>query len=196
MLQRVGSLPFLLEHLDGLTILAVEGEIDAANIDAFEAILDVVAKANTDTVIVDLTNLEFMDVRGINAMARSRTMIESLGRSFVLRRPPPSVQRMLEVLGPDMPVEPNLPTEAVEAAAGQHLHRRQAPLTTETVYEVIELVGTSSEGWEQAVAAVVARIRDLRIAELSQLDVHIDNGSVVRYRAKVKLSFKFEEGVS
>ena len=51
MLQRVGRLPFLLEHLDGQTTLAVEGEIDAANIDAFEAILDVVAKADTGTVM-------------------------------------------------------------------------------------------------------------------------------------------------
>ena len=68
----------------------------------------------------------------------------------------------------------------------------------ESVYKVIELVGTSSEGWEQAVAAAVARasqsLRDLRIAEVSQLDVQIEEGSVVAYRAKVKVSFKFEGG--
>ena len=68
----------------------------------------------------------------------------------------------------------------------------------ESVYKVIELVGTSSEGWEQAVAAAVTRasqsVRDLRIAEVSELDVQIENGSVMAYRAKVKVSFKYEGG--
>ena len=68
----------------------------------------------------------------------------------------------------------------------------------ESVYKVIELVGTSTEGWEQAVAGAVARasqsLRDLRIAEVSELDVQIENGSVAAYRAKVKVSFKFEDG--
>jgi flavin-binding protein dodecin len=68
----------------------------------------------------------------------------------------------------------------------------------DSVYKVIELVGTSSEGWEQAVSAAVARasqsLRDLRIAEVSQLDVQIENGGVTAYRAKVKLSFKYEGG--
>ena len=68
----------------------------------------------------------------------------------------------------------------------------------ESVYKVIELVGTSSEGCEQAVAAAVARasqsLRDLRIAEVSELDVQIENGSVSAYRAKVKVSFKYEGG--
>ena len=67
-----------------------------------------------------------------------------------------------------------------------------------SVYKVIELVGTSSEGWEQAVSAAVARagqsLRDLRIAEISQLDVQIENGAVAAYRAKVKVSFKYEGG--
>jgi flavin-binding protein dodecin len=66
----------------------------------------------------------------------------------------------------------------------------------DSVYKVIELIGKSSEGWEQAVAAAVGRasetLRDLRIAEVSELDVQIENGSVVAYRAKVKLSFKYE----
>ena len=66
----------------------------------------------------------------------------------------------------------------------------------ESVYKVIELVGTSSEGWEQAVAAAVTRasqsVRDLRIAEVSELDVQIENGSVIAYRAKIKVSFKYE----
>ena len=68
----------------------------------------------------------------------------------------------------------------------------------ESVYKVIELVGTSSEGWEQAVAAAVGRasqsLRDLRIAEVDKLDVQIENGAVTAYRAKVKVSFKYEGG--
>ena len=68
----------------------------------------------------------------------------------------------------------------------------------ESVYKVIELVGTSSDSWEKATAAAVARagqsLRDLRIAEVSQLDVQIRDGKVETYRAKVKLSFKFEGG--
>jgi dodecin len=68
----------------------------------------------------------------------------------------------------------------------------------DSVYKVIELVGTSSDGWEQAVAAAVSRasqsLRDLRIAEVSELDVQIENGSVMAYRAKVKVSFKYEGG--
>jgi len=68
----------------------------------------------------------------------------------------------------------------------------------ESVYKVIELVGTSTEGWEQAVAAAVTRasqsLRDLRIAEVSELDVQIENGSVSAYRAKVKVSFKYAGG--
>jgi len=65
-----------------------------------------------------------------------------------------------------------------------------------SVYKVIELVGTSSESWEKAVSAAVARasqsLRDLRIAEVSTLDVQIENGAVTAYRAKVKVSFKYE----
>ena len=67
-----------------------------------------------------------------------------------------------------------------------------------SVYKVIELVGTSSESWEQAVAAAVARasqsLRDLRIAEVSEMDVQIENGAVTAYRAKVKVSFKYGGG--
>ncbi len=66
----------------------------------------------------------------------------------------------------------------------------------ESVYKVIELIGTSTESWEKAAANAVemaARsLRDLRIAEVVQLDMHLDNGKVVAYRAKVKLSFKYE----
>lgn len=67
----------------------------------------------------------------------------------------------------------------------------------ESVYKVIELVGTSTESWEKAAAAAVERasksLRDLRIAEILQLDLQLDEGKIVAYRAKVKVSFKYED---
>ncbi|HMH81994.1 MAG TPA: dodecin domain-containing protein [Gemmatimonadales bacterium] len=66
----------------------------------------------------------------------------------------------------------------------------------ESVYKVIELVGTSTESWEKAAAAAVKRaartLRDLRVAEVSQLDLQLKDGKVESYRAKVKVSFKYE----
>jgi len=66
----------------------------------------------------------------------------------------------------------------------------------ESVYKVIELVGTSTESWEKAAAAAVKRaaktLRDLRIAEVSQLDMQLKDGKVESYRAKLKVSFKYE----
>jgi flavin-binding protein dodecin len=66
----------------------------------------------------------------------------------------------------------------------------------ESVYKVIELVGTSTESWEKAAAAAVKQasksLRDLRIAEVLQLDMHLKDGKVEAYRAKLKVSFKFE----
>ncbi|RJP54009.1 MAG: dodecin domain-containing protein [Anaerolineaceae bacterium] len=68
----------------------------------------------------------------------------------------------------------------------------------ESVYKVIELVGTSTESWEKAAAAAVERaaesLRELRVAEVAELDVVIENGKVTTYRAKVKVSFKYESG--
>ena len=68
----------------------------------------------------------------------------------------------------------------------------------ESVYKIIELVGTSTESWEKAAAAAVRRasktLRDLRIAEVSQLDMQLEDGRVLAYRAKVKLSFKYDDG--
>ena len=68
----------------------------------------------------------------------------------------------------------------------------------ERVYKVIELVGTSTESWEKAAAAAVElagkSLRDLRIAEIAQLDMQLKDGKVDSYRAKVKVSFKFEGG--
>jgi dodecin len=66
----------------------------------------------------------------------------------------------------------------------------------ESVYKIIELVGTSTESWEKAAKAAVDRasksLRDLRIAEIAQLDMQLKDGKVEAYRAKVKVSFKFE----
>ncbi|MHA2172756.1 MAG: dodecin family protein [Candidatus Kariarchaeaceae archaeon] len=66
----------------------------------------------------------------------------------------------------------------------------------ESVYKVIELVGTSPTSWEEAIQAVVAKasqtLRDIRIVEVEKLDAKVDGGKVVAYRARVKLSFKFE----
>ena len=66
----------------------------------------------------------------------------------------------------------------------------------DSVYKVIELVGTSSESWEKAAAAAVKQaaksLRDLRIAEVSQMDLQIEGGKVMAYRTKLKVSFKYE----
>ena len=67
----------------------------------------------------------------------------------------------------------------------------------ESVYKVIELVGTSPESWEKAATAAVetaaASLRDLRIAEVTALDLQIEEGQVRLYRAKVKVSFKYHQ---
>ncbi len=67
---------------------------------------------------------------------------------------------------------------------------------SESVYKIIELVGTSTESWEKAATSAVNRagqsLRDLRIAEVVTLDMQIKDGKVDAYRAKVKVSFKYE----
>jgi flavin-binding protein dodecin len=66
----------------------------------------------------------------------------------------------------------------------------------DSVYKIIELVGTSTVSWEEAAKSAVElaakSLRDLRIAEIAELDMQIDKGKVVSYRAKVKVSFKYE----
>ena len=66
----------------------------------------------------------------------------------------------------------------------------------ESVYKVIELIGTSPESWEKAAATAVERasktLHDLRVAEVAELDLVIESGKVAAYRAKVKVSFKYE----
>ena len=66
----------------------------------------------------------------------------------------------------------------------------------DSVYKVIELVGTSTESWEKAASTAVERaaqsLRDLRVAEVVELDMVLEEGKITAYRAKIKVSFKFE----
>jgi flavin-binding protein dodecin len=68
----------------------------------------------------------------------------------------------------------------------------------ESVYKIIELVGTSTESWEKAATAAVVRasktLRDLRVAEVVELDLQLKDGKVEAYRAKIKVSFKYKDG--
>jgi len=67
---------------------------------------------------------------------------------------------------------------------------------SDSVYKVIELVGTSTNSWEEAAKNAVTKasksLRDLRIAEVTAMDMHLNDGEIEFYRTKVKLSFKFE----
>ena len=69
---------------------------------------------------------------------------------------------------------------------------------SDSVYKVIELVGTSAKSWEDAAKHAVETagnsLKDLRVAEIRELDLKVENGKVVAYRAKVNLSFKYESG--
>ena len=65
----------------------------------------------------------------------------------------------------------------------------------ESIYKIITLIGTSSESWEKAatnaVEGAARTLQDLRIAEVEELDLQIDNGKVINYRAKIRVSFKY-----
>ncbi len=67
----------------------------------------------------------------------------------------------------------------------------------ESVYKVVEIVGSSADSWEKAAAAAVQRasssLRDLRVAEVVEQDIQIEDGKVKAYRTKLKLSFKMED---
>lgn len=67
----------------------------------------------------------------------------------------------------------------------------------DSVYKVVELVGTSTESWEKAASAAVERasksLKNLRVAEVSELDMKVEDGKITGYRAKVKVSFKYED---
>ena len=66
-----------------------------------------------------------------------------------------------------------------------------------SVYKVIEIIGTSDTSWEEAARTAVeeaaGHLEDLRVAEIEQLDMHIVDNKVAAYRAKVKVSFKYEK---
>jgi hypothetical protein len=67
---------------------------------------------------------------------------------------------------------------------------------SESVYKVIELIGSSTESWEKAAEAAVKQasksLRDLRVAEVAELDIHLEDGKVIAYRAKMRISFKYQ----
>jgi hypothetical protein len=69
---------------------------------------------------------------------------------------------------------------------------------SDSVYKVITVVGSSPKSWEDAARLAVETasktLRDLRVAEIEELDMHIENGKIVAYRAKVRISFKYEGG--
>lgn len=69
----------------------------------------------------------------------------------------------------------------------------------DSVYKVITLIGTSPDSWEKAAAAAVERaaqtLQDLRVAEVRELDMQLEDGKVIAYRAKVRISFKYREDV-
>jgi dodecin len=86
-----------------------------------------------------------------------------------------------------------------EAAADQRAARTtRRPSMAESVYKIVELVGTSTESWEKAARAAVEMasksLRDLRIAEVVEQDLVISNGTVEAFRTKLKVSFKYEDG--
>ena len=75
--------------------------------------------------------------------------------------------------------------------------KKEGAVVAESVYKIIELVGTSTDSWEKAAAAAVEKasgsLRDLRIAEVAELDLQIEGGRVTAYRARLKVSFKYED---
>jgi flavin-binding protein dodecin len=77
-------------------------------------------------------------------------------------------------------------------------HKRREKMA-DSVYKVITLIGTSTESWEKAAAAAVQRaaqtLEDLRVAEVKELDMLLEEGNVISYRAKVRVSFKYREDV-
>jgi dodecin len=85
---------------------------------------------------------------------------------------------------------------ATDWQLGERIRRKELTMA-ESVYKVIELIGSSTESWEKAASAAVERaaqsLQDLRVAEVVQLDMHLENGQVLAYRAKVKVSFKYHD---
>ncbi|MFO7620479.1 MAG: dodecin domain-containing protein, partial [Bacteroidales bacterium] len=94
------------------------------------------------------------------------------------------------------PIDPAFLSSAPPYRAGQIHRAARRTVMAESVYKIVELVGTSDKSWEKAAKAAVETaaqsLRDLRIAEVVALDMLIEEGKVQLFRAKVKLSFKFE----
>jgi len=76
--------------------------------------------------------------------------------------------------------------------------KERRKIMADSVYKIIELVGTSDKSWEDAAKSVVERasqsLRDLRVAEVSEMDLKVENGKITAFRVKLKLSFKYEGG--
>jgi dodecin len=88
-----------------------------------------------------------------------------------------------------------LPGRCVDASADAAKSKGSKKNRAEAVYKIVELVGTSPISWEEAarnaVETAAQTLRELRIAEIIKLDMKVDNGKVVAYRARVSLSFKY-----
>jgi flavin-binding protein dodecin len=86
----------------------------------------------------------------------------------------------------------------MSAISGKKTAWRKESNMAESVYKVIDLVGTSSESWEKAAAACIDRasqtLRDIRVARVVEQDVHVESGKPLTYRVKLQLSFKYEGG--
>jgi flavin-binding protein dodecin len=86
--------------------------------------------------------------------------------------------------------------EGIEAICEYHEHVKKEGIMTVSTYKIIEVVGTSEISWEDAaknaVAAASSSLRDLRVAEVKELDLKIEKGKVAAYRARLELSFKYE----
>ena len=71
-------------------------------------------------------------------------------------------------------------------------------MSDDSVYRVIEVVGTSGKSWEDAAKTAIetaaSSLRDLRVAEVTKLDVTVDDGKIIRFRTRLNLSFKYESG--
>ena len=76
------------------------------------------------------------------------------------------------------------------------LNQLKTKIMTDSVYKIIELVGSSTESWEKAaenaIASAAKSLRDLRVAEVSEMDMHIKDGKIEFYRTKLKVSFKYQ----
>jgi dodecin len=97
---------------------------------------------------------------------------------------------------PDRARGPRLAAAGLISAADATTIARMAKKEEAGVYRVTEIIGTSSKSWEDAarnaVETAAKSLRDLRIAEVSKLDMKIEDGKVVAYRARVSLSFKYD----